>query len=119
MADFIIFGSLASSKNDRIWTGKNFILGESGQKYENLFKKQIKRIRPKLVLPFTDFELLWVFEIYHNNKSADASIELLFDLMEANNIVYNDVIIRNYFVLADELDMELPRTNIRVYKFNK
>ena len=119
VASIVIFGSPASSKNDRIWTGKHFVLGEGAQQYENLFKKQIVRIIPQIALPFTDTAYFWVFEIYHNDIRADASIELIFDLLEKFNVVYNDVTIRNYIVLAEELDRELPRTIIKIYKLKK
>lgn len=80
-----------------------------------LFKRQIKRIKIADI-PFSRRDFFWVFEIYYNCKSADASIELIFDLMEYSGIVDNDVNIRNYTVLAEELDYVTPRVKISLYK---
>lgn len=113
---FIIFGSPASSKNSRTWTGSSSVLGEQAQHYVNIFDKQILRLKPKLHAPYDMREYLWVFEIWYENPRSDASIELIFDLMQKNILIFNDNVIRKYFVSAEHLDAELPRTQISIYK---
>jgi hypothetical protein len=112
---FIIFGSPARKSNNRIYTGTNFILGKSAQSFIMLFKRQINRIKLD-GKPFDRRDYFWTFEIYYNCKSADASIELIFDTMEHNKVITNDVNIRNYIVLAEELDYITPRVKIALYK---
>lgn len=117
--EFIIFGAPARKSNSRIFTGTSFILGKSAQRYINIFEKQIKRINLKNI-PYdknsnNNKNLLWLFEIWYNNKSADASIELVFDLLQEYKIIENDVNIRNYVVLSGDLDYEIPRTKIGIY----
>jgi len=66
--------------------------------------------------PISDRDLLWIFSIYYNNASADCSIELIFDQMQSAEIITNDVILRNYIVLGEDLDYELPRVEVCIYK---
>jgi hypothetical protein len=112
---FTIFGSPARKSNSRVYTGTAFILGKSAQAFVTLFKRQISRIK-FADIPFSRRDFFWVFEIWYNCKSADASIELIFDAMEHNGIVDNDVNIRNYLVLAEDLDYITPRVKITLYK---
>lgn len=112
---FIIFGSPARKSNNRIFTGSSFILGKSAQKYINIFSKQIKKIKLKNI-PYNDREYIWVFEMWYNNKLADASTELVFDIMQHHKIIDDDVSIRNCIVLSEELDYEVPRMKVSIYK---
>jgi len=114
--NFIIFGSPARKSNSRIFTGNTFILGKSAQRYTNIFNKQIKHIKEYAsIYPITNGDCLWYFELYYNDKRADTSIELIFDLMEKNGIVKNDVLIRNYIV-SSCIDRVVPRAEIFIYK---
>lgn len=94
------------------------MLGKQAMAYSNLFEKQIKRIKIEGV-PFNQNDYFYTFEIFYNHVSADASIELIFDLLERNGILVNDVHLRNYLVLAENLDYEIPRTKIGIYKLKK
>lgn len=84
--------------------------------YVNLFEKQIKRLKTRLAYPYNFRDYIWVFEIFYNRKDADASIELIFDLMQKYDIIEDDVNIRQYIVLADKLDKEVPRLKVTIYK---
>lgn len=116
ISEFIIFGSPARKSNSRIFTGTHSLLGVSAQAYTNVFNKQIERLKPNLPYPFNDRSYLWVFELFYSDVRSDASIELIFDLLQYAKIVDDDVTVRNYVVLSEELDKELPRAKIRIYK---
>lgn len=110
---FLLFGSPARKSNQRQFTLTSFVLGKQAINYINVVEKQIKRLK------FPDLnsrDFLWVFEIWYNNKLADASIELLFDVMQRNKVINNDNNIRKYYVAAEDLDYEVPRTKIYIYK---
>lgn len=91
-------------------------MGKSANAYTNIFDKQIKRIKEWLNVPLDSSSYVWTFEIWYNDVRSDASIELIFDLLQHSGVVSNDVTIRNYIVLAEHLDRELPRTDIKIYK---
>jgi hypothetical protein len=110
---FTIFGSPARKSNQRQFTLTSFVLGKQAINYINVFEKQIKRLK------FPDLnsrDFLWVFEIWYNNKLADASIELIFDIMQKAEVIKNDNNIRKYYVGAEDLDYEVPRTKVYIYK---
>jgi len=110
---FILFGSPARKSNQRQFTLTHFVLGKQAINYITLVERQVKRLK------FPDLnsrDFLWVFEIWYNNKLADASIELLFDTMQKNGVIKNDNNIRKYYVAAEDLDYEVPRTKIYIYK---
>lgn len=113
---FVIFGSPASSKNNRAWTGNSLVLGEQAQNYCNIFDKQILRIKKNISAPYNMRDYLWVFEIWYENEKSDASIELIFDLMQKNIIIFNDNTIRNYLVLSESVDKITPRLIISIFK---
>jgi hypothetical protein len=118
VGEFIIFGAPARKSNQRQYTGSSFVLGKSAMQYVNIFDKQIKRIQKSLPTPLDQRNYIWVFEIYYNRINSDASIELAFDLMQKHEIIVDDVNIRNYLVLAEELDKQVPRTKITIYTLN-
>lgn len=116
--EFIIFGSPGRKSNQRdVTSSGQYILGKQARFYVTLVERQLKRLKIKTDL--NDRRLLWIFEIYYNNKSADASVELIFDIMQKNGVIKNDVTIRNYLVAAEELDKEVPRTKISIYKLKE
>ncbi len=118
IAEFVIFGSPARKSNSRMYVNESFILGKSAQKYINIFEKQINRLKGFLPVPVDNKSYVWLFEIWYSDVRSDASIELIFDLLQKYGIVSNDVTIRNYIVLSEELDRELPRTKIKIFKPN-
>lgn len=118
LARFTIYGSPARKSNSRMYTGSHFVLGKAAAAYANIFAKQIRRVQARLhlPLPFDDPSLYWVFSIWYNRRTADASVELLFDLMQEHGLLTNDVTLRKYAVLAEQFDAEVPRTTIAIYK---
>lgn len=114
VTELVIFGAPGRKSNARIFTGSSWILGKSAQAYKNIFFKQIKRF--KIPYQLNDRDFLWVFEIWYSDMRSDASTELIFDLMEETEIIKNDVTLRNYVVLANCIDKQLPRTIISIYK---
>jgi len=113
-SEFILFGSPGRKSNARdVTSSGQYILGKQARAYISLAERQLRKL--KIKEPLNDRSLIWVFEIYYNNKRADASIELLFDILQNNNIIDNDVTIRNYYVAAEELDNEVPRTKISIF----
>jgi hypothetical protein len=120
VSEFIIFGAPARKSNSRIVTaGGMYVLGSSANSYVNIFDKQIKRLKGTIPAPLDNLSYVWTFEIWYSDMRSDASIELIFDLLEHNGIVSKDVTIRNYIVLAETLDKELPRCEIKVYKLKE
>lgn len=117
---FTIFGAPARKSDSRQFIPKlkRLVLGKSAQQYQAIFDKQIERLNLK-VKNLTDPNLLWVFYIYYNNKSADVSIELVFDFMQKHGVIQDDVIIRDYIVFGGIWDYELPRTTIKIYKLKE
>jgi hypothetical protein len=71
------------------------------------------------VAPLDNPAYLWVFEIWYSSKRSDASIELIFDLLQAEGVISNDLTIRKYVVLAEHFDAHMPRTVISIYSENK
>ena len=116
VTEFIIFGSPGRKSNSRIYVNDSFILGKSAQKYVNIFEKQIKRIKGMLPIPMDNKSYLWLFEIWYSDVRSDVSVELVFDLLQKYGVVTNDVTIRNYLVLGETLDRELPRVEVAVFK---
>jgi len=115
-----VFGSPARKSNGRTIVGNSIsLLSPAAMSYDNIFEKQIKRIKENLDIPIDDKRYIWVFEIWYSDVRADASIELIFDLMEKYGLVTNDVTIRNYLVLSEELDKELPRMRVSIYKLKE
>lgn len=115
-SEFIIWGAPARKSNSRIYTGTHFLLGASAQAYTNIFEKQIVRLKKSIQYPIDDRDCVWIFNIWYSDTRSDASVELIFDLLQNTGIITNDVNIRNYIVLSEELDKELPRTEIKIYK---
>jgi hypothetical protein len=113
-----LFGSPARKDNNRINFSKVSLLGKQAQAYKNIFDKQVKRLVFEDA-PFDNKKIMWVFELYYNRANSDASIELIFDLMQSNKIIVNDVSIRNYIVLSEILDNESPRIIVGIYEINK
>lgn len=111
---FVLFGSPSRKSNQRRFTGKAFVLSEQAVNYVTLCTRQLKKLNFPVNLNDRDF--LWVFEIWYNNKLADASIELIFDIIDKEGIIKNDNNIRKYYVAAEDLDYEVPRTKIYIYK---
>jgi len=110
---FVLFGSPSRKSNQRQFTLTAFVLGTQAVNYVKLCERQLKR----LIFPdLNNRDFLWVFEIWYNNKLADASIELLFDILQKEGVIKNDNNIRKYYVAAEDLDYEVPRTNIYIYK---
>lgn len=118
VSDFIIFGAPARKSNSRIYSGKGsvLLLGKSATQYNNIFAKQIERLKEDIPHPLDNTSYVWTFEIWYSSSRSDASVELIFDLFQKYGLVSNDVTIRNYIVLSEELDRELPRIKVSIYK---
>lgn len=117
MIDFYIYGSPARKSNSRINLANVSLPSKYATAYKLIFNKQIKKIKHKFnAIDLNDENLYWYFIIYYNNKKSDASIELIFDLLQENGIIENDNTIRHYTVNAKKLDNITPRIQVIVYR---
>lgn len=118
LTEFVIFGSPATNKNSKVPTKGGHLIGSKyATDYTNIFAKQIERYKSKIEgIPFDDPSNMWIFECYYNNVNADVSLDLVFDLLEYHGLVTNDKTLRNYLVIGEHFDMELPRIEFTILR---
>lgn len=112
----IIYGSPSRKSNSRVNFSNVSLPSKYARQYIDVCSPQLERIKKDNIFPIKDSKYYWVFEIYYSNKKSDASIELLFDVLQKEEIVINDNIIRDYRVCAKNFDKITPRTIIKVYE---
>lgn len=114
---FVLYGSPASMKNQRSFTGSSFVLGKEARSYVTLVEKQIRRLKERhKIFPLDIRTYHWHFDIGYENPLSDASIEILFDIFQHNGLITNDNNIRRYSVDASILDKVTPRTIVTIYQ---
>lgn len=115
--EFIIFGSPATAKNNKSITGKGaLVYGKAARQYSNIFAKQVERIKYLIDgIPLDSKKYFWLFDVWYSSPLSDASLDLVFDLLQYYGIITDDVTLRDYAVISENLDKEIPRILITIY----
>ena len=112
----VLFGSPSRKSNSRINFSSVSLPSKYARQYIDVCSLQLKKIKNNKLFPIKNPDYYWVFDIYYSNKKSDASIELLFDILQKEGIVINDNIIREYKVNAKKFDKITPRAIISIYE---
>lgn len=116
--EFIIFGSPATAKNNKSITGRGaLVYGKAARQYSSLFAKQIERVKYLINdIPLDKKEYFWLFDVWYSSPLSDASLDLVFDLLQYFGVITDDVTLRNFAVNSENLDKEIPRILITIYE---
>lgn len=112
----LLFGSPSRKSNSRINFSRVSLPSKYARQYIDICSLQLQKIKNNNLFPIEDPDYYWVFDIFYSNTKSDASVELLFDILQREGIVINDNIIREYKVNAKEFDKITPRVIISIYE---